>query len=375
MEQHRFFDCTPNPNQRLALEEAARRVISSGVYVGGEEVQKFEEDFARMHGGGYCVAVGNGLDALTLGLLALGIGPGDDVLVPSYTFMATWIAVKRVGARALPVDIDSSTGLIDLERIKEKVNRRVKALIPVHLYGSPVDLGPILDYLRNRHIAIVEDCAQAVGATIGGSLVGSIGAVGAFSFYPTKNLGALGDAGAILVQSEDLAEKLRSLRSYGFGKSRYDFDYLGINSRLDSLQAAFLRSKLQNLTFENTHRQRQAKIYLENFDRSGLRIQAVTPGTSSVYHHFAIRHKYRDEVRNKLIERGVESDMHYPYTFEAFSRIANRRDYKVRESDLTGARDLASSIITLPIGSWMDINTTEKVAYLVSETLSKFDKK
>jgi len=200
-----FYDCTPSFDQLGVLMSTVESVIRGGQYVGGNWVENFESALSKYLGGGYVIGVGNGLDALILSLLSLNIGPGDEVIVPTHSFMATWIAVGRVGAMAVGVDVDPSTGLVDTDKVKKKITRKTKAFLPVHLYGSPVDLTPVYNLMAEENIRIVEDCAQALGASVSQRPAGTLGDIAAFSFYPTKNLGALGDGGAIFTQSEEVA--------------------------------------------------------------------------------------------------------------------------------------------------------------------------
>jgi len=348
-----FYDCTPSANQSSLLMQAASRIIQSGNYVGGNEVESFEAELSEYLGGGFCVGVGNGLDALTLSLLALDVGHGDEVIVPTYSFMATWIAVSRTGAKLVGVDVDPSTGLVDLDQVRRAVTRRTKVFLPVHLYGAAVDIGEIRAELSGKGIAILEDTAQALGASSKDGMAGTLGTLGAFSFYPTKNLGALGDAGAIFTRDEGLYARLKSLRSYGFGSSRYEFREIGLNSRLDPIQAAFLRVKLPGLEAEGEHRRWQAGEYLKAIQ--GTQIKAVG-GLSgrSVYHHFALLSDDRAALRRRLAEAGVMTDIHYPYTFEAFLKMTSNSRIRVNERNLKGARELARKVTTLPMGSWLN---------------------
>jgi dTDP-4-amino-4,6-dideoxygalactose transaminase len=345
---------------------AVEPVVRGGKYIGGSWVKSFEIALGEYLGGGYVVGVGNGLDALTLSLLSLDIGPGDEVIVPTHSFIATWIAVRKVGAVAVGVDVDPSTGLVDLEKVEKKITKKTKAFLPVHLYGAPVDLSAIYKVMAEADIRIVEDCAQALGASVSQAPAGTLGDIGAFSFYPTKNLGALGDGGAIFTKSQEVADRVRSLGSYGFKGSRYEFSDLGINSRLDPIQAAFLNSKLPFLDKEGSHRNWQAEIYEKALDGKHMR-PIKAPGVNSVYHHFAVLSSDRTSIREKLLGLGVETDMHYPYTMEAFTNLSPKKSFRVNESDLLGSRELASKVITFPIGSWLDKETTFRVAEAISE--------
>ncbi len=363
-----FFDCTPSESASNELERVASEVIKSGTYVGGQAVSEFEETFAHFLGGGHVVGVGNGLDALTLSLIALQVGPGDEVIVPSYSFIATWIAVARVGATCVVVDVEPETGLISLDTIRQKISPSTKAVIPVHLYGSPVHLGELRSALEGSGVSIVEDCAQSVGAAEPAGIVGTIGTVAAFSFYPTKNLGALGDGGAVFTRSEELAQRVRSLRSYGFGSSRYDFTTLGLNSRLDSIQAAFLTEKLKGVLAETKARRLQAAEYQKRLFNFKVVKQDLD---ESVFHHFPVLVPDREKFREALMDLGVETDCHYPYTFEAFARLVPPELVSYDKADLYQANRFASEVVTLPVGSWLSeaqFDATVRALEIVNQT-------
>jgi|TARA_B110000503_G_scaffold140357_1_gene231038 dTDP-3-amino-3,4,6-trideoxy-alpha-D-glucose transaminase len=363
-----FFDCTPSTEMAQELLEIAGDVIRGGVYVGGATVLEFESALSAYLGGGYCVGVGNGLDALTLSLMALGVGPGDEVIVPSYSFIATWIAVHRVGATAVAVDVDPSNGLVDLDQVLTKITNRTKVFLPVHLYGAPLDFSALRGALRDSEVRIVEDCAQSIGARTPSGMAGTLGDIGAFSFYPTKNLGALGDGGAIFTRDIEIANKLRSLRSYGFGESRYDFADLGVNSRLDTLQAAFLTRKLSSLDAESEHRNSQASAYIEAI--GGSKLIPINSGVNySVYHHFAALSSERAQLMEVMGRRGITTDMHYPYTIESFGKLSSVDAVRFDDSDLIGARELAAGVVTFPMGSWMSDDQTRIVAKALEDSL------
>lgn len=356
-----FYDSSPSESLRNDLLEAASEVIGGGVYVGGDYVSTFEKQLRDyLSPEGFVVGVGNGLDALTLSLLALDVGPGDEVIVPSYSFIATWIAVARVGATCVVVDVDPHSGLVQVDKVMGKVTGRTKAFIPVHLYGASVDLLALAADLGGLDIAVIEDCAQSIGAEVAHKKTGTMGSFGAFSFYPTKNLGGLGDGGAIFTPDEEHADKLMSLRSYGFYRSRYEFANIGLNSRLDSIQAAFLSRKLLEIDQENITRRKQAAQYAVSAASIGLSVVEQTP--NSVFHHFGLRVRNRAAVREALAIQEIESDMHYPYTFEAFAKLVPADSVVFQEKDLAGAREIAQKVVTLPIGSWMTQEQTDAVA-------------
>lgn len=356
-----FYDSSPSKSLRRELLVTASEVIGGGVYVGGDHLANFEGQLRDyLSPDGFVVGVGNGLDALTLSLRALEVGPGDEVIVPSYSFIATWIAVFRVGATCVVVDVDPHSGLVQIDRVKSKVTSRTKAFIPVHLYGASVDLVGLSAELSEVGVAVIEDCAQSIGAEVNSMKTGTIGTFGAFSFYPTKNLGGLGDGGAIFTHDEQYADKLISLRSYGFNRSRYEFANVGFNSRLDSIQAAFLSRKLLEIDRENSTRRTQAARYSDAAASVGLSVVEQPP--RSVFHHFGLRVGNRAAVREALSIRAIETDMHYPYTFEAFAKLVSVNSVMFQDEDLVGAREIAQKVVTLPIGSWMTQKQTDAVA-------------
>jgi dTDP-3-amino-3,4,6-trideoxy-alpha-D-glucose transaminase len=326
---------------RDELEAAFARVARSGRWVLGDEVAAFERDFAAYCGAEHCVGVASGLDALQLTLRALGIGPGDEVLVPGYTAVATWMAVSLTGARPVGVDVDPRTFTLDPALLDAALTPRTRALVPVHLCGRPADLGAIGAWAEAHGVLLVEDACQAHGATWEGRRAGSLGAAGAFSFYPTKNLGALGDGGAIVTGDGALAERLRLLRTYGW-RERGDSEIVGDNSRLDELQAAFLRAGLARLDETTLRRRALAARYLAGLeDAPGLTLPAAGPG--HVWHLFVIQHARRDALRAALAQRGVGTLVHYeipPHLTRAY-RAAGMR--------LPVAERLAARVLSLPL--------------------------
>jgi len=308
-----FLDLRPAYEElRGELDAAYRRVMESGWYVLEREVEGFEEEFATYCGAPHCIGVGNGLDALHLILRGYGIGEGDEVIVPAMTAIATWLAVSYSGATPVPVDCVPRTQNLDAARLREALGPRTRAIIAVHLFGQPADLDPILEVGRHRGIKVIEDVAQAHGARYKGRRVGSLGDAAGFSFFPTKNLGALGDAGAVVTQDGDLAAQVRLIRNYG-AKEKYYEVVKGFNSRLDALQAAFLRVKLRHLDAWNDRRRALARRYLR--DLAGipsLGLPLVPGWAEPVWHLFAVRHTHRDELRGRLNAEGVETLLHYP---------------------------------------------------------------
>lgn len=294
-----------------AIRAAVERVLQSGRYILGPEVEAFEHEFATYCGARHCVGVGNGLDALQLILRALDIGPGDEVLVPGNTFIATWLAVSHVGATPVAVDALADTCNIDPSRIEAALTPRTRAIIPVHLYGQPADMAPIRTLAERHGLKVIEDAAQAHGARYQGRRCGSLGHAAGFSFYPGKNLGALGDGGAVTTDDTALAERVRKLRNYG-ARVRYQHELQGVNSRLDELQAAILRAKLPHLDAENAVRRERAQAYLQALQGLDLTLPAVRADVEPVWHLFVVRHPRRDRLAQCLQQRGVGTLVHYP---------------------------------------------------------------
>lgn len=293
------------------IDAAVMRVLRSGIYIGGPEVERFEADFAEYCQAEACIGVGNGLDALRLALVAMGIGPGDEVIVPSNTFIATWLAVAQVGAVPVPVEPDPTTFNMDPARIEVAITPRTKVIIPVHLYGQPADLDPILLIARRHGLKVLEDAAQAQGARYKGRRIGGHGDAVAWSFYPGKNLGAMGDAGAVTTSDPDLAARLRKLRNYG-SSEKYVHELPGFNSRLDPIQAAVLSVKLGHLDAWNDQRRKVAARYLDALSSGGLQLPTVPDWAEPVWHVFVVRHPQRDVLQKLLAEEGVGTLIHYP---------------------------------------------------------------
>ena len=293
------------------LRAAFERVYTASWYIEGKEDAAFEKAFAEYCGAGYCIGCGNGLDALTLILKASGIGAGDEVILPANTFIATALAVSYAGATPVLVDPDPVTFNIDPARIEEKITPATKAILPVHLYGQPADMDPICEIAQRHGLQVFEDAAQAQGARYKGRRVGTLGAAAGFSFYPGKNLGALGDAGCVVTNDAALAQKIRELGNYGSDR-KYHHIYMGQNSRLDELQAAFLSAKLPHLDRMNAERRRVAELYRRGMHNPLVQLPAEAPGCEHVYHIFAVRCESRDALAAHLAARGIGSNMHYP---------------------------------------------------------------
>jgi dTDP-4-amino-4,6-dideoxygalactose transaminase len=345
------------------LDAAARRVMASGQFILGPDVTAFEEEFAAFCEADHAIGVGSGLDALRLILLGYGVGHGDEVVVPSNTFIATWLAVTHAGATPVPVEPDPMTHNLTAEAVEAAITPATKAIMPVHLYGSPADMDGILAIGRDRGIPVVEDAAQAQGARYRGGRTGSLGDAAGFSFYPGKNLGALGDAGAITTDDDALAERVRMLRNYG-SKLKYHHDLPGLNSRLDSLQAAALRIKLRRLDKWNERRRAVAVRYLERL--AGVE-RLLPPGTPEwaepVWHLFVVRHPRRDVLQRRLSEAGVDTIIHYPIPPHLSGAYA--ADFE--RAELPVAERLAQEVLSLPIGPHLALEDADRVAAAVRD--------
>jgi len=293
------------------LDAAYQRVMNSGWYILGEEVAAFEREFAAYCGVKHCVGVGNGLEALQLILRGYGIGATDEVIVPANTYIATWLAVSNAGARVVPVEPVKGTFNIDPSRVEPALTSRTKAILPVHLYGQPADMDPLKEIALRHGLKLIEDSAQAHGARYRERRVGNLGDAAGWSFYPTKNLGAYGDAGAVTTNDDELAERIRLLRNYGSQRKYYN-DEKGINSRLDELQASLLRVRLNHLDEWNGRRARVAARYLSELRETDIRLPAVCEGADPVWHLFVVRSKNRDRLQAYLKSRGVNTLVHYP---------------------------------------------------------------
>jgi len=358
-----------NLSQRAELVAAFESVLDSGWYVMGEELKRFEAEYADYCEAGHCVGVGNGLDALSLALRALGVGPGDEVIVPSNTYIATWLAVSHLGATPVPVEPAPGTFNIDPELVERRITARTKAILPVHLYGAPADLAPLLDIARRHGLKVLEDGAQAHGARYHGRKIGAHGDAVAWSFYPGKNLGALGDGGAVTTNDAELAERLRVLRNYG-SRVKYHNEVLGTNSRLDELQAALLRVKLRKLDADNQRRTQIATDYLSGL--AGLQAQSlvlpmVAEGIESVWHLFVVRHPQRDRLAAKLAENGVGTMVHYPIPPHLQPAYAFAG---IEAGSLPLSEALHAQVLSLPIGPTQSDAQTRQVIQALRAALT-----
>lgn len=340
------------------IREAFKRVYNRSWYIDGEELKNFEEKFAQYCDVKYCVGVGNGLDALMLILKALGIGIGDEVLVPANTFIATALAVTYVRATPVFVDPDINSFNIDPLKIEEKITDKTKAIIPVHLYGQPCNMDEIMVIAKRHRLFIVEDCAQAHGAVYKHQKVGTFGVAAGYSFYPGKNLGAMGDAGAVVTNDTMLYKKIKALRNYG-SDYKYHHIYLGNNSRLDEIQAAFLSTKLEYLDSMNRERNRIAQLYLDGIHNKKIELPVILENRNHVWHIFGIRCKKRDELECYLNRKGIETNKHYPipiYMQECYKEL------KLRKEDYPVAEQISKEQLSLPLFYGM---TNEQITYVI----------
>lgn len=356
-----------NAPYSVQLNEAAASVIQRGWFILGAEVEAFEQEFADYVGARFCVGVGNGLDALALALRAWGIGVGDEVIVPANTYVATWVAVTGCGATVIPVEPDSTSMNIDVESVRAAITPRTAAVLPVHLYGRPVDMQPIMDLAGEYDIRVLEDAAQAHGATVSGRKVGAIGHATAWSFYPTKNLGALGDGGAVTTDDPETASALRALRNYGT-TTKYVSDRIGTNSRLDEVQAAFLRVKLPHLDQSIERRGAIARRYTEELADSALRLPEAPPESRHVWHLYVVRHPAREELRLALARRGIETVVHYPlppHLQPAYSHLGHVR------GAFPVAERIHDEVLSLPIGAYLEDDEQSVVISAVHAALAE----
>jgi dTDP-3-amino-3,4,6-trideoxy-alpha-D-glucose transaminase len=357
-------------NAELAeeLETAFAHVLYSGLYIRGAEVELFEREFAHYCDRGAAVGVGNGLEALQLTLEALGIGRGDEVLVSAHTSIATWLAIAHAGARPVPIEPEADTMLIDTERVEESIGPRTVAIVPVHLYGMPADMGTLSTIARKYGLALVEDASQAHGARLHGRQLGSSSDAVAYSLYPTKNLGALGDAGIVVSDDIGLVERIRMLANYG-ERSRHENEMRGHNSRLDEIQAALLRVKLRRLDEWNGRRRARAQQYLELLSAcSGVTLPATSDGALPVWHQFVVRVNARDLVRKQLASRGIQTLVHYPtppHRSHAFATDA--------VDSLPITEQLAASVLSLPISPHLSESACTQVCEAVVASVAAVD--
>lgn len=353
------------------IDDAVARSLASGYYIGGPEVEAFEAEFATFCEANHCAAVGNGLDALTLALRALEIGPGDEVIVPSNTFIATWLAVSQCGATPVGVEPHPETCNIDPERIEAVITPRTRAIIAVHLYGQPADLDPILEVARRHGLRVIEDAAQAHGARYKGKRIGSHSDAVTWSFYPGKNLGAFGDGGAVTTDDPQVHERIKLLRNYG-SKLKYAHEVQGVNSRLDPIQAAVLRVKLKHLDAWNARRQGIASLYLSSLhEGSVLKLPTVPEWATPSWHLFVVRSPVRERLQQGLEVAGVHTLIHYPAPPHKQPAYGATFSEQNRSSDpFPLASSMGHTVLSLPIGPHMDAESVDTVIRAVNQLTS-----
>ena len=356
-----------NNSQAAELEAAFRRVLQSGWFVLGKEVEQFEQRFAAYCGSAHGIGVANGLDAIMLVLRAWGIGPGDEVIVPSNTFIATWLAVSQCGATPIPVEPVEATCNIDPAKIEAAITPATRAIVAVHLYGQPADMQPIMEIAARHGLKVLEDAAQAHGATCNGVRTGHLGHAAAFSFYPGKNLGALGDGGGITTDDADLAQLLRTYRNYGSQKKYHNL-VQGFNSRLDEMQAAFLNVKLDVLEEGNARRRAIAARYADRLAGiDDLTLPTVPAWADPVWHLYVVRHARRDALSARLADAGIGTIVHYPippHLQQAYAELG----YKA--GDFPIAEAIHREVLSLPIGPHMTLEQADIVADAVRTALT-----
>lgn len=350
-----------NIRHEKEIMDSIRSFLNSGWYVLGKEVESFEKEFARYCGTEYCIGVANALDALELIIRGYNIGPGDEVIVPSNTYIASILSISANGVTPVLVEPDLSTYNIDPNKIEEKITHSTKAIMVVHLYGQACNMTPIIEIAKKYNLKIIEDCAQAHGAMYDGKRVGNLGNAAAFSFYPGKNLGALGDGGAVTTNDEELAIKLKALRNYG-SKKKYENIYKGVNSRLDELQAAVLRVKLKYLDEDNQHRRDIANIYLTNIKNGFITLPKVEEKElSHVWHVFVLLVKERTRFQTYLLEYGIQTLIHYPippHKQEAYKEWINEV-YPISEL-------IHKEIVSIPISPVMSLDDAKVVVEVIN---------
>ena len=357
------YDNLNKSNQPFFEEykKAFKGVFEKGWFILGENVRLFEKEFADYLGAKHCIGVSNGLEALTIGLRVFEFSQGSEVIVPSNTYIASILAILHSDLKPVLVEPDIKTYNIDPLKIEEKITDKTKAILVVHLYGKPCNMAPIIDIAEKHNLKIIEDCAQSHGAEYYGQKTGTFGDIGAFSFYPTKNLGCLGDGGAITCNNDEIAEKIRCLRNYG-SKIKYYNDCIGYNSRLDEIQAAFLRIKLRKLDEINSHKRKLAKIYLENLKDEFIK-PIVSENISDVYHIFNIRHPERDRLKDYLLKNGVQTEIHYPippHKQKALQGILDDYHFPISE-------EIHNTTLSLPISYFHTEHEISKVIEVLND--------
>ena len=343
------------------LNSCFDQFIDNGWYILGEKLKQFESEYATYSDTKYCAGVGNGLDAIIIALKAVGVGEGDEVIVPSNTYIATWLAVSYVGATPIPVEPRMDTYNINPEEIESKITASTKAIIPVHLYGQCCEMNAIMEIANKHGLFVIEDNAQAQGARYGNKKTGSFGNINATSFYPGKNLGALGDAGAITTNDDSLAETVKSLANYGSSK-KYIFPYKGRNSRLDEIQAAILRVKLHHLETDLELRKQTAAFYIDHIQHPGIVLPQVNDRDANVFHIFPIRTKYREKLQKYLAENGIQTMIHYPVPLH---KQACYEEYN--QLSLPVTEQIHREELSLPMSPVLTQSEKEKIVKVINQ--------
>ena len=361
-----FLDLkSPYYELKLEIDKAVSRVVGSGWYIGGPEVDQFEAEFAQYCHVAYAVAVANGLDALHLALLSMDVGPGDEVIVPSNTYIATWLAVSHCGATPVPVEPQDATYNMDPAGIEAALTPRTKVILPVHLYGQPADLDPILAIARKNGLRVLEDGAQAHGSAYKSRRLGGHGDAVAWSFYPGKNLGAFGDGGAVTTNDAQIADRIHVLRNYG-SRVKYVNEVQGFNSRLDPIQAAVLSVKLQHLDEWNSRRATIAASYLQGLANTGLSLPLAPEWADPVWHLFVVRHPQRDSFQQRLTAAGIGSLIHYPvppHQQQAYAHL------EFSKNSFPLATRMAGEVLSLPMGPHLSTEQTNIVIEAVRKAI------
>ena len=349
---------------KTEIDAAVSRVLESGCYILGPEVEAFETEWAAYCDAKHAVGLANGLDALVLALRALNVGPGDEVILPSNTYIATWLAVSAVGAKPVPIEPNPATHNIDTKRIAAAITPQTKVLLPVHLYGQPADMDPILNIAQRHGLRVIEDAAQAHGAHYKGQRIGAHGDIVCWSFYPGKNLGALGDAGAITTNDAALAERVALLRNYG-SRQKYVNEEVGVNSRLDPIQAAVLRVKLTVLDEWTERRRAVASAYTLGLAESGLILPHVPDWAEPTWHLYVVRTSDRDALQGRITKAGIGTLIHYPIPPHMQKAYA---DMEILPDAFHLARDLASEVLSLPMGPQLNLNQVQDIINALKNT-------
>ena len=369
-----FLELRPATRElRAELDAAYSRVLDAGWYVMGRELEALETEFADYCGSRHAVGVGNGMDALTLSLLAAGIGPGDEVMVPAHTFVATWMAVSQTGASPVGVDVDPGTCNIDAADLRRRLTSNAKAVIAVHLYGQPADMTAVRAIAAERDLMVLEDAAQAHGAVWDGELVGTLGDAAGFSFYPGKNLGALGDGGAVTTDDDDRAARIRTLRNYGSAR-KYHHEAIGLNSRLDELQAAFLRVRLRHLDRWTETRRQLAARYLDRLaplaSPETFTLPATLADADPVWHLFVVRCPQRESLQTHLADAGIGTQIHYPIPCHRAGAYAGHAGESFPNSER-----LAETVLSLPLHPHLPVEAVDRVCEAVGQWVDRRDRR